>query len=297
MMSNPAEKHDCTCNSHKRLTVNAILRRDPTFTLTLRKAFVAAMEMRFNGLKRDIRVSIVDNDCFGLTTPERRLSFQEALETEYFRFARSDDKIKGFMAWLEAQEKAGVLEITTRFGTGGIEGAWTDTYIQTAYQKGIIRARKELKKAGRGVAEPGQIPGGMATVFNQPIHADRLGLLYTRTFNELKGVTESMNQGISRVLAQGIAEGKNPRTIARELNDRVDKIGKHRARILARTEVIRAHHVATIQEYKLYGIEGVKVKAEWLTAGFNVCPQCEDLEAGGPYTLEKIEPMIPRHPL
>jgi len=68
-----------------------------------------------------------------------------------------------------------------------------------------------------------------------------------------------------------MAEGLSPRTIARRLNDRVDKIGKVRARALARTEIIRAHHSANVQEYRMAGIEKVRVKAEWVTAGFNVC--------------------------
>ena len=135
----------------------------------------------------------------------------------------------------------------------------------------------------------------MSSVFNAPIHVDRIGLLYTRTFSELKGITQAMDQQISRVLAQGIAEGRNPREIARILNNRVDKIGITRARALARTEIIRAHHQATIAEYKQFGVEGVKVKAEWLTAGYGVCPECSDLE-GRVFTLDKIEGMIPLHP-
>ena len=64
---------------------------------------------------------------------------------------------------------------------------------------------------------------------------------------------------------------------------------------MARTEVIRAHHQATIAEYRQFGVEGVNVKAEWLTAGYGVCQQCLDLERGGPYTLDQSEGTIPAH--
>ena len=66
--------------------------------------------------------------------------------------------------------------------------------------------------------------------------------------------------------------------------------------MLARTEVIRAHHIATIQEYRNWAIEGVIVKAEWMTAGDDrVCPKCEALQ-GKIFTLDEIELLIPLHP-
>ena len=105
-----------------------------------------------------------------------------------------------------------------------------------------------------------------------------------------------MDKQISTILAQGMAEGQNPNILARRINDRVDKIGIVRAKILARTEVIRAHHTATIQEYMNWDVVGVKVLAEWSTAGDNrVCSLCKPLQ-GKIYTLDEILPMIPRHP-
>lgn len=51
--------------------------------------------------------------------------------------------------------------------------------------------------------------------------------------------------------------------------------------------MIRAHHVATIQEYRRAEAEGVIVDVEWLTGG-NPCPICADLFAGSPYKLDEI---------
>jgi hypothetical protein len=51
-----------------------------------------------------------------------------------------------------------------------------------------------------------------------------------------------------------------------------------------------------VQEYKNWEVEGVKVKAEWDTAGDGrVCELCRPLD-GQVFTIEEIEPMIPRHP-
>ena len=64
---------------------------------------------------------------------------------------------------------------------------------------------------------------------------------------------------------------------------------ERRAKVLARTEIIRAHHSATMQEYKNWEVEGVKVKAEWQTAGdARVCEECGAME-GRVFTLEEME--------
>lgn len=285
----------------KGLVINAVLHMDPTRTFTLRKKFVADMDKRFGELKKLITVSIVLNDCFGLkprVTAPTPFFIQAAAKPGQFAFDRSSAKVEAFMAWLQEQEAAGVLTLVqkSRIG-GGVEQPWTNLYIDTAYQRGIRRGRQELRN--QGVDIPGfgdsQLRDPVMVAFNQPIHADRVGLIYTRTYSDLRGITAAMDTQISRVLGQGIAEGRGPRELARTINERVDAIGITRARTLARTEVIRAHHSANIQEYRNAGIEGVSVKAEWSTAGFNVCPICSALQ-GKVFTLDEIEGMIPRHP-
>jgi len=151
------------------------------------------------------------------------------------------------------------------------------------------------------------------TILNQPFHIDRLGLLYTRVFKELKGITDAMDSIISRILAQGLADGDGPALLAKKLVAAIngehlgdlglkDTMGRtlpalRRAELLARTEIIRAHHVATIQEYRNWGVVEIKVKGEWKTAGDNrVCPECAHMD-GKVFDLDTIEGMIPLHPL
>ena len=138
----------------------------------------------------------------------------------------------------------------------------------------------------------------LAETFNAPIHADALGILYTRNYRELKGITDAMDQEISRVLTRGFAEGWNPRKMAREINDRVDKVGLTRARTLARTETIHAHSEATLNRYEsMLGADAqVTGKAELLTAGDRrVCPICESLE-GTVFSLTEARGVVPVHP-
>ena len=107
-------------------------------------------------------------------------------------------------------------------------------------------------------------------------------------------------------------DGDGPMAIARKLNKTISGTGKdismtdtlgrfipaeRRAKMLARTEIIRAHHMGNIQEYKSWGVLGVKVQAEFRTANDGrECERCSQIAADGPYTLDEIEGMIPAHP-
>jgi len=291
----------CKCNAHtivSGIALNSILSYDPTRTTTLRNKFAADLTKRFREIRQAISESIITNDCFGLIT-DRPVELA-AIPRKAFAFKTSSEKVNGFMTWLKKEQDAGILEI--RYAEEGrrIVGHrnWEKVYIDSAYKKGIKRANDEMIKAG--IIKPTMLPTSsdfaIDAAFNMPVHADKVGLIYTRVFNELEGITQAMDQQISRELAEGLAEGLGPTQIAKNINNRVDKIGITRARTIARTEIIRAHHVATINTYREAGLEGVRVKAEWSTAGFGVCDLCLDMEAQGVYTLNEIEGLIPLHP-
>jgi len=308
-------------NLHRHLHFNQEV--DPTRTKTLRDRFAVEMRRRFNIITSLIRHAIVDKDVFGLSpvTLITKRQAMERIQARQFAFATSAQKVDAFMEWLEGMNKEFILSGGGRGlqtiklpGTlPGIREAWTDTYIHSAYQKGVLRARNELVKAGYDV--PSLTPGdtdALRVAFNLPIHADRVGLLATRTFSELKGITVTMEQQVGRVLAQGMADGQSPRKLAQLLTKTItgpvgdlgitDTLGRfiparRRAELLARTEIIRAHHAATINEYKRWEVEGVRVQAEWQTAGdHRVCGDCASLQ-GKVFKLEVIENMIPFHPL
>lgn len=305
---------------HHHLTTQAVNNYDPTHTTTLRNLFAQNMNRRFTRIRGIIRKAIVEEDCFAMMQGSGGFHTFGALDYKYdlftpgrhaFDFPRSGDKLAAFMDWLKKQEQAGILETTRmpQLGTA-IEDAWTNMYIKDSYQRGILRARYELKGAGYDVPGIDQT-GGIEVAMFQPPHVERLGLLYTRVFNDLKGITDTMDMQISRVLAQAMADGKNPREIARLLTRTIsgpigdlgitDTLGRfipaqRRAMVLARTEVIRSHHQSMIQEYRNWGLEGVRVKAEWKTAGDGrVCDECASME-GQVYTLDEAMNMIPRHP-
>lgn len=290
------------------------IRYDPTRTTALRNAFAADMRRRFNELAAAIATGVYKNDAFGLKGAGVHTLQMVPPGTGAFAFARSGDKLAAFMRWLEEQVRLGILTVRDLEQVGvSVESVWLNKYLYDSYVRGIIRARYEMLRAGYGVPSVDD-SGGPFTIASLPFHIERLGLLYTRVFGDLRGITDAMDSMISRILAQGLADGDGPRLLARRLvaainGDRVGDLGltdrlgrfipaKRRAEILARTEVIRAHHLATIQEYRNWGVLGLVVKAEWKTAGDDrVCEKCAAMEAQGKvYTLDEIEPLIPLHP-
>ena len=284
---------------------------DPSHTTTLRNVFSRNMNRRFTELVTTIKKAVVEEDCFGLKPKTHTLQMTTPGK-EAFIFRRDSEKVEEFMKWLQIQVDKGILEVTTFQQIGkSIESAWTNLYISDSYKRGLMRARSEMIKAGMDIPTMDQ-SGGVDVWMRNPFHLERLGLLFTRTFNDLKGITAAMDMQIARVLAQGIADGDGMLLLARKLVATIngtgmgelgttDTLGRFipaqvRAEMLARTEIIRAFAESGLNEMQNWGVEGVTALAEFHTAGDDrVCPKCEHLE-GKIYTLDEAHGIIPVHP-
>jgi SPP1 gp7 family putative phage head morphogenesis protein len=293
----------------------------PSGTKAIQDDYRKDVFKRFRRLKGLTRKTIVENDALRLadgrspasptSTPleandddagwwqtyveERRAGVVQASPSNDFGFPDDGDKVDAFLRWLQEAEDDEVLEVFERTSAGDVarRNSWQNVYVQRSYSKGAKYANARLREQGVDVDAV-----DARALFNKPIHADALGVLYTRNFRELQGITEAMDQQISRTLAEGFAQGYNPRKMAREVNDRVDKIGITRARTLARTETIYAHSESTLNRYQeIMGPDAdVTGRAEWETAGDSrVCPICAGLE-GTTRSLDEARGLIPIHP-
>jgi len=289
----------CEVCEHTSLSLSVNTGRyDPTRTITLRNEFVRESNRRFDDFARLIKSVILEKDVFGLKDTMR--VFQE-LPKRVFEFRTDPQKVVEFERWLDTVIEEGLI------GGKSAEQSWLQKYIQRAYLRGVKRAWEEMERSGFS------LPFTEEFISTIPLNIDVLELLYTRTFTELKGITAQMGQQISRILAQGFIDKESPAMLAKKLVAAIngkgvgdlaitDTIGrfipaKRRAEILARTEIVRAHHLAMIEEYKRWGIKGVTVKAEWVTAGDDrVCQKCANNE-GKIFTLDEIRGLIPFHPL
>lgn len=284
---------------------------DSTKTTQLRNIFARKINSKFIELGITVRKSVDFNDCFGLRTS---ILTQQMYPTgrRAFAYLTSAEKVDAFMAWLQEQVDKGILQVGQFQQIGrAVQSAWTDQYILDSYKRGVIRARAELTNAGYDVPRV-EDSGGIGAIMNLPMHMDRVGLLFTRTFNDLKGITAAMDSQISRILAQGIADGDGPALLARKMVSAIngtgagelgitDALGRfipasRRAMMLARTEIIRAHAEAQLQEFRNWGVIGVSALAEFQTAGDDrVCEKCASLQ-GKVFSLDEASGIIPVHP-
>lgn len=293
------------------MTYKQLSSYDPSMTTTLRNVFSRNMNRRFTELVTVVKRAVVEEDVFGLKPKTHTLQMTTPGK-EAFIFRRDSEKVEEFMKWLQTQVDKGILEVTTFQQIGkSIESAWTNLYISDSYKRGLLRARSEMIKAGMDIPSMDQ-SGGVDVWMRSPFHLERLGLLFTRTFNDLKGITAAMDMQIARVLAQGIADGDGMLLLARKLVATIngtgmgdlgitDTLGRFipasvRAEMLARTEIIRAFSEATLNEMQNWGVEGVNALCEFHSANDDrVCEKCQHLE-GKIYTIDEAHGIIPVHP-
>lgn len=182
-----------------------------------------------------------------------------------------------FMGLLEQEEQA-------RF----FEGDWMRPFVVAAYSRGLQHADRSTGFRGQGVP-PIMLDG----VLN---YQDEVEVILARNFRLLRGITEVMNLQIKAALVRGVVQGLGPAVVTRLIEDRVEKVGKTRAELLARTETIRAHAEATLARFAEYGFDEVAGQAEVLTAGDGrVCAACAEVD-GKVFSLAEAGGVIPRHP-
>ena len=273
------------------MTAKNPLRVDPTRTTTLRKAFMADMRRRMRAIKKEIRISIVDEDDLGLVQ-HKPITFNR----QAWAFETDAGKIKAFQAWLQSRVDDHILEVDAVTGK-----PWTSPYIESAYQKGTKRAYMQARSEDMLEPVEGYASGTtrqhfLMDSFTSAVATSKVELLATRTFEQLRGISGAMSQQLSTVLADGLVAGIGPRKIAGIMSKTVDDITKKRALVIARTEIIYAHAEGQLDELQAQGLDKVSVLAEWSTAADErVCGLCGSLE-GVMMTVKEARGLIPRHP-
>jgi SPP1 gp7 family putative phage head morphogenesis protein len=256
---------------------------DPSRTIGLRRRFAAQMAARFGAVRSAVWQKIQVGDALGLVT-----------NAQEWRFLNDPQKVKAFRDWLQGQVAAGLLI------PEGVDPsqAWTAEFIYSAYRQGLVRAYNDanpgsilLDDSGFGLGRRAQF---LDTTFAGPVATQQLELLYTRAFNHLQGVTDAMANQLSAILADGLARGLGPYDIARNMVEDIDNITERRAKLIARTEIIRSHAEGQLDSLEALGIAEVGILVEWATAA-DPCPLCAD-NAGEVYTIEEARGLIPLHP-
>lgn len=255
--------------AHDRYLERARERDEPSQTTTLRSTYGQRLRGRWAAIMAALRKGIVELDAFGLQT--------EALvdAPRDFAFETEADQVAAFERWLSRQTNREILE---QFGQD-------NQFVTRAYEQGVTDARTELRTLG--AVEGGEV----ATAVQLPVHREQIQNLYARNYRALEGMTDETANQMRRVLSEGLASGDGPRDIARDLADRVEHVGKHRATLIGRTEIMHSHNRARAAEYQRFGVDQVEI----LLAA-DACPECQALAAGAPHPVGEAPGLLPLHP-
>ena len=210
--------------------------RDPTRTISLRKNVAAEINRRFNRIRAQIRLAFPpQSEVLGV------MIARNAADDGYVFVSRPDADIL-FRAWLQRQIDAEILQTAD-----GIQPrqSWLRVPIDLAYSKGATTAERKYRTAKK-VSQPSVVFEFLSPLQLQA-HRERAAIIHRRAFDSLKGVTSTMADQMANIITDGVLKGEHPYAIGQQLNDRIDKIGKVRSRLIARTEIIRAHQVGTIE--------------------------------------------------
>jgi SPP1 gp7 family putative phage head morphogenesis protein len=249
------------------------------------------MKRRFSAVRKAVMELVDKGDVFGIRGGTAVLN--AAVPKQAWRFRTDAQKVDEFRKWLQEMTDSNVLSASS-------DGKpWLSKYIHSAYKRGQVRSYKEAYGElldDEKISDIARQRRMFGMSFLAPEETKRIEAMYTRSWNDLKGVTDAMGQKLSRTLSLGLSNGQNPRMIARAMVKEIDTLTKTRALVIARTEVIAAHAEGQLDGYEELGIEEVTVQAEWLTAGDDrVCDLCEMME-GEVLTIEEARGLIPRHP-
>lgn len=235
--------------------------------------FLEEMRRRWRRVRGLVRQTAgYENDAFGLSA--------NAEEREAFDFPTDRGKVEQFTRWLRQALRDEVLGPMSREDV--LEGRhWTAAYIRSAVVRGANQSTGLLFQQGVSIEN---IPD--EDIITRPIFEQTLQDLYTRAYENLESVTEESAPQVRETLTTGLAQGWNPKKMARELTSEIHDLQNTRAETLARTETIEAHSEATLRNYERGGVDVVS-HGEWSIGGANVCPFCRRL-AGADLTMDEM---------
>lgn len=228
-----------------------------------------------------------------------------------WQFRTSPEQLASFQEWLRAQLREDGLDPEGYAD----DDLWRD-YLAEGFRKGAGRAFDDTRAGARAaaLAEAGSDPARvlawfagtreefLRSAFGAPVGKERLEVLVSRVFTDLKGVNEAMAAKLQRVLADGLARGTGARELAREIDRAIEGIGLGRSLLIARSEIIRSHAEGQLLAFERLGVEELGVMVEWRVArdlkgdaDERVCPQCAEMDEEV-YSIQDARGLIPYHP-
>lgn len=128
---------------------------------------------------------------------------------------------------------------------GGIDKFWAGKFVADMYQMGTNRTFHNLSAQSSLYLQA----TSLESLLFSDAYIRRIGLAYTATFNDWKGLADNLKSDLGNVLSSAVVRGINPRETADIISKRIN-ISYSRAKALAQTEQVSALRQATWDETK-----------------------------------------------
>lgn len=258
-------------------------RRDPTRSGSLRREGRSLVNQRVYYLHKQLRQTLQDYDLLSLRQDDRLPpGFQRLTEPNAQRLDRSERFLRQLVDSALTQPPEWLRDVITR-----------------AVQRGVEQAGRELRVA-------------IERLDFQPVgqfHSKAAGF-------ETIGIAGETQRRILRHVATALEVKLSPNQLMREIRKSLEHVTRYRLILLVNTVVVRAVNAGKLLTYRNNDVLQVGIEPEWLPRQFrrdsfirdedmvnvltagddDVCDECEDIAAAGPYALDDAEGMIPAHP-
>lgn len=264
---------------------------DPTKSLGLRARWVRQVRVRHNQEMAWVRKTVGAEDVFDLRGEGGRLSGFSPTQ-----------QIQQFMQDLKLVQMQTVVE-----EPGGVP--WITPFVREAYAKGLIRGNRDLRALARGQRRSHRTTtGNSLTIVNQDnqlfeaptldpdniqdaLQAGERARLFElevfRTWQGITDVTAQVNAQVAMVIANGLESQATPAQLAKDINGRIDKVGKTRSEMIARTETVAANNRGAVAEFaEAERLAGFDVNVQWETSLDSRVRDTHIVRHGDVYTKE-----------
>lgn len=170
------------------------------------------------------------------------------------------------------------------------------SYLSSAYNDAI----RDTIQSTKNMAEPDIVGDEIAMMVRQldadafnPQQVQSLNLVYSRVFNEMKGLSDSMKVDLSETLTRGMANGLGIQQITRDVAKRVG-VGFSRAQRISRTEIMGAYRTAQRAKTReinkdIYGNSPFVQKQLWFSALAMTSRKWHVSRHGEIYDMQEVE--------
>jgi hypothetical protein len=288
--------------------------RDPTGTLDIRTRYKTLIDQRWRKFLRYARAVIIDQDMMGLENKVQQTPLGMAMNA-----LPPDSRVRAFQSWVDTTLNRVVLEN---------DAAYLDPMVQGTYNRAIKRAMRltnstaipgdgknvvahlqqlslvELQGIDEAVSQRVVRLAANATLdrvipaelYRQVVVAvQQVGMTRTRALVEVMVAKTHSTATLDQFAAAGVKRvGLIPESMpGKRLKDAARPVDPAPARRGTSASTIGRIAREEARVESKFKAEEVEV----LTAGDDlVCPECEEISADGPYTIDEARSLIPAHP-